>query len=115
MVSVTGGIVAKHTLAFILCQRLLPSTKVIVEQFFRKSLVRIPTLTKSGAGSICQWSACDLAVFAHWAQERIFIVVYTLVHHGLQASFGEGMTAKPELLNHCMVSVQESAKHEANL
>ncbi len=46
---------------------------------------------------------------------KIFIIVYTLVDHGLQASFGEGMRTKMELLNHCMVSVQESVKHEADL
>jgi hypothetical protein len=115
MISVTGGIMAKHTLAFILHQSLLSSTKVIVEQFYCKSLVRILTLTKSGAGGICRWSLCNLAVVANWAQERIFIVVYTLVNHSLQASFGECMMTKMELLNHWMVSVQESAKHEANL
>ncbi len=88
---------------------------MIVEQFCRKSLVRILTLTKSSARGICRWSSCDLVVFANCAQERIFIIVYTLVDHGLQASFGEGVTTETEVLNHWMVSVQESAKHKADL
>ncbi len=86
-VRVMGRVMAKHTLAFVVPNGLLPTVKMIVKQFPSECMVDIVALTCDGAGGICRRGLWDHTVFANGTRPRIIVKIDTLFDDCLQISF----------------------------
>ena len=65
----------------------LPTAKMVIEGFAAESFVRISGVAPGGVrrcGVITVWNR--FAIFAHRPLPQVFVVVGTLLHHGLDGS-----------------------------
>ena len=53
VIGIVGGVMAQHTLAPVLTNRLLPSTKMVVEGLGREGVIGILTITTSRTCGTC--------------------------------------------------------------